>query len=221
MRQIKHGAGGLSGGRTSEVSMRELELRSSRRLIDALRLPVLLIDGRRTLLHANAAGVRLLSRCDPVHSLDGRVACRDAECEQALDAAFAALFHAPERSREARRTIRLRLRDGRATAGVLLALRRSREKIASVREPQAIFAISEPSLADRTDQDLIEATFRLTPAEARIAMFIAAGATPRECADRLHVGLSTVRSQLASIYRKTGTSGQPDMIRMVVSATLV
>jgi len=47
------------------------------------------------------------------------------------------------------------------------------------------------------------------------------GRTPDECATQLHVKISTVRSQLVSVYAKTGANGQTDLVRLILSATAV
>src|SRR3989344_5707147 len=51
------------------------------------------------------------------------------------------------------------------------------------------------------------ALYGLTPAEAALLPLLLQGMTPREMADNRHVKMPTVRSQLASLYAKTGTRG--------------
>lgn len=45
------------------------------------------------------------------------------------------------------------------------------------------------------------------------------GCSPGKAASDLGLKLSTVRSQLISIYSKTGATGQADLVRLVLSAT--
>jgi DNA-binding CsgD family transcriptional regulator len=56
--------------------------------------------------------------------------------------------------------------------------------------------------------------FDLSPAEIRVLQHLLAGRTPAEIADDLGLAMPTVRSHLASIYAKTGTSRQSDLIRL-------
>ena len=59
------------------------------------------------------------------------------------------------------------------------------------------------------------ARFRLTPAEARVLGCVQRGLTPAEAAAEIGVRLSTVRAQLSSLFQKTGTRRQAELMRLV------
>lgn len=61
----------------------------------------------------------------------------------------------------------------------------------------------------------LEQAYGLTLAEARLALALAEGLTPQEAADELGVRISTVRTQLASIFAKTGTRRQSELVALV------
>lgn len=195
----------------------------SRSLLDTLRLPLMLVTGTRRLLHANPPAAQMLSRGDPVHAHGGLLACFDPQSDKALEAGLAALFspagQPSAEARQARRLVSLRCRDGRPVAAVMLAIGRGRSPVDGRDRRLALLAIAEPETAGQ--EYLMEATFGLTPAEARIAAMIASGRAPNECAARLDVRISTVRSQLASIYQKTGATGRADLVRLVFASTFI
>jgi len=118
-------------------------------------------------------------------------------------------------------SIRLKRRDGRRVAATLLALRPEATMASFGRAPQALFTIFEPGVALDIDPFLLSTTFDLTPAEARLAARLVNGETPEKCAISLGVKISTVRSQLITIYGKTGATGQADLVRLVLSATAI
>ena len=89
------------------------------------------------------------------------------------------------------------------------------------RDPQALFTVFEPGAPVKIDPFVLSITFGLTPAEARLAAMIVNGSAPDECAQALHVKISTVRSQLNAIYGKTGATGQADLVRMILSAAAI
>ena len=60
------------------------------------------------------------------------------------------------------------------------------------------------------------ALYGLTPAEAALLPLLLQGMTPREMADTRQVKMPTVRSQLASLYAKTGTRGQAELAQRVL-----
>lgn len=63
--------------------------------------------------------------------------------------------------------------------------------------------------------DLLQALFDLSPAEARVARRMIDGATPAEIASENRLSTATVRTQLASVYRKTGTSRQVELVNLL------
>lgn len=57
----------------------------------------------------------------------------------------------------------------------------------------------------------------LTAAEARVAASLAAGLSPAEIAVRHGVSEATVRTQMRTIFEKTGTHRQGELIRLLTS----
>ncbi len=57
--------------------------------------------------------------------------------------------------------------------------------------------------------------FGLSPAESRVLPLLIQGKTPAEIAQSLDLKLPTVRSQLSTIFAKTGTTRQQELIRLL------
>jgi DNA-binding CsgD family transcriptional regulator len=64
-------------------------------------------------------------------------------------------------------------------------------------------------------EERLRQLFRLTPAEAALALALLAGQRPEEIAAAREVKISTVRFQLRAILDKTGTRGQSDLVRLL------
>ena len=62
----------------------------------------------------------------------------------------------------------------------------------------------------------LSSLFGLTPAESRVALLLTDGHSTREIAEMIGVKSSTLKSQLSSIYRKTNTSRQSDLMRLMM-----
>lgn len=60
---------------------------------------------------------------------------------------------------------------------------------------------------------ILQHAYRLTPAEARLAQRILDGQSPGQVAAALQVSVSTIRTQLSSILKKTGAQRQSDLVR--------
>ena len=61
----------------------------------------------------------------------------------------------------------------------------------------------------------LRSLFGLTPSETRLAQLLACGDTVEEVAQALGVKLTTVRSQLAVIFSKTGTHRQAKLVAIL------
>ena len=61
----------------------------------------------------------------------------------------------------------------------------------------------------------IEKVFGLTAAEARLAALLAGGATVSEAATAHSVSVATIRTQLASIFAKTRTNRQAELVMLI------
>lgn len=77
----------------------------------------------------------------------------------------------------------------------------------------AIVLIAHPSDADSGDLRVLKGLYDLTKGEARIAIEIQKGLALPEIARRLGVSYETVRSVARSVYAKTGSTGQSDLVR--------
>jgi DNA-binding CsgD family transcriptional regulator len=66
--------------------------------------------------------------------------------------------------------------------------------------------------------DFLESRFNLTPAQARLVVHLVAGASLRSCAKALGVEYETVRSSLKSVFAKTGTHRQAELVLTVFHA---
>jgi DNA-binding CsgD family transcriptional regulator len=190
-------------------------------LLEKMRQPMILIDGQRRIAYQNRSATQLLQRGHLVHATEGTLGCRDAASDHHFGLALHSLALAPVDGAVPadRRNVRLRSRDGRFVIGTLLALRPEGTMGTFGHHPLALFTVFEPGAGAEIDPFVLSATFDLTPAEARLAAMIVNGRTPEQCAAALGVKISTVRSQLVSIYGKTGAAGRAELVALILSAT--
>ena len=64
--------------------------------------------------------------------------------------------------------------------------------------------------------DVLEDLYGLTPAEARLTCLLPWCSGLAELAEELGVTRSTAQTQLAAVFRKTGTRRQADLVRLLV-----
>lgn len=91
----------------------------------------------------------------------------------------------------------------------------------SVLWPEAAAAalfVSDPESQVEPSDKMIERLFGLTPAEARLAGSLMQGNSLEQSAEEFHLSLNTVRSQLKSVFDKTATRRQGELIRLLWSS---
>jgi DNA-binding CsgD family transcriptional regulator len=64
---------------------------------------------------------------------------------------------------------------------------------------------------------VLRSLYGLTPAECRVALLLVDGHAPRQIANTFRVTENTVRSQIKSIFSKTGARRQSDLVRLLLS----
>ncbi len=183
---------------------------------------ILIVDAERRPLSANAAARALLDERRGVELERGCVRFVDPDFERAFVArvdGFAASPPPPDGVREACLVCRGRS-NGAPPFYVLLS---PLDPIASDVGCAAVVvtfvdgARAQPSL----DALAVSRSLGLSAAEARVAIGIAGGDTPDDVARAHGVGLSTVRTQLKSIYRKLGVRRQAELaLRLVCDPSL-
>jgi DNA-binding CsgD family transcriptional regulator len=117
---------------------------------------------------------------------------------------------------------------GLSAGGTVLVSRRERPPLQIVVSPIRDFAvisqmvaavvfITDPLRRQRPARDTLRAIYGLTPAECRVALLVGDGHAPRQIAGMVGVSVSTVRSQIKSVFSKTGVKRQGELIRLLMS----
>lgn len=78
----------------------------------------------------------------------------------------------------------------------------------------AVF-IHDTRQASKLSSDLLKTLYKLTPSEIRLAEGVVDGLTPAEAATKFGVSINTTRSQLRSLFAKTDTQRQAELVRLL------
>jgi DNA-binding CsgD family transcriptional regulator len=175
--------------------------------LEKLPLPVLLLDRRRHLLFANAAGDRLLREGRLLSVRGSVVSPRQADARNPFDAllekaAAGAAGQMAIATGEALESLRLLqaapLPDADGDNRILLTVQKE--------EPQAALSIES-----------VMARFELTRAEGRLACHLARGGSLKTFAQEQRVSIHTARNQVKAIFAKTGTNRQGALVALLRS----
>lgn len=168
-------------------------------LLDTLAIPALLIEADMKLSYLNQAAIGVLEagtlfsvRANALRIADERV---DAELRRAMSQG---------------KPYAAGLGDPIATSVTAVPLRRPSGEAAALFFSRKITDLPPPA-------EPLVATFGLTPAELRILLLLMMGFTPEAAARDLGVKVTSIRTHMTNIFRKTDTTRQADLIAKAVA----
>lgn len=83
---------------------------------------------------------------------------------------------------------------------------------------RALVVLNDPAgHKDQSAEEIVRDLYGLTPTETRFVALLRDGNSLADVADRLSVSLTTVRTHLQHVFRKTGTHRQTELVRLLLS----
>ena len=192
--------------RFAGINAREAEIQ---RRLDSVRGAVFVVAAGGRIDYANAAAEQLADRGFGLRVARGRLDANDAIVARQLDQLIGAAT-APAGSPRTGGTLPL----GRAGASLTVSPIGAGNSDVFAGGPRAIIVISAPTAAG-DPVDHLKTRYGLTPAEARVAVAIAGGASPRAIAETFGLSFHTVRNQLQRLYTKTETRRQSELVLLI------
>lgn len=101
-----------------------------------------------------------------------------------------------------------------------LSMRQGNSPPNLIARPRAAVYLADPTMPMETPEQLLQRIFGLTHAEARLLERLVNGRTPEQAANDNGVVISTVRTQLKSIFAKTNTTRQPELVQRVLTSPI-
>ncbi|MGH6735215.1 MAG: helix-turn-helix transcriptional regulator [Methyloceanibacter sp.] len=196
------------------IEMRQLTAKTFEESFEALRVPVILVDDRAGIVHANGAAQDLFARGAPIRSERGTLKSPAADASMRLEAAIADSAGPANQGEPLGQVIYLPTANGRPAFAHVLPLRSgtARGRI----EPRAVAAVFITLASDPSTLPLQAwaAAFGLTQAEVRVLELLIEGHSILDVATKLDVAPTTARTHLARLMEKTGVTRQSELIRL-------
>jgi DNA-binding CsgD family transcriptional regulator len=170
---------------------------------------VVLLNRHGGVLKANQSAERLL--VDDIQIVNGQLTANDARATTALNRAIHTLLWRPTGGLSAPVAL------PRASRRPLLAYpaRLSASTANALADCQAMVILVDPDTRSRTPEMSLRSVFCLTEAEARLAAQLAFGNSLETVADQFGIAKETARSQLKSIFAKTGVHRQAELVAVL------
>ena len=182
---------------------------------------VILVDEHGVVLNTNAVADAMLAETQQLGLFDGKiVAHRQAEQQLLKDHIRTMAHHQSPNSRpDCYATLALSRDDHLIPVTAIIRPGPPYAPISAPLRRTAVIVLRDPARQNPLDAIDIEHLFKLTKAEAKLARLLAAGMNTEEAAIQLSVSKHTVRSQLQSIFTKTGTNRQTELVRLLLSSS--
>jgi DNA-binding CsgD family transcriptional regulator/PAS domain-containing protein len=195
------------------LDVRQLEIQTLAATLDSISAGIVVVADQGRILHANRAAREMLSKHQPISSVNGMLSIRDAKARQEL-------IHAIELARVDEAAIGANgigvpLRDPGSAVAHVLPLARGELRTRFAAQAAAAVFITQPAQSPPRDVGAIAANFGLTPAETRMLEQLAGGASLGEVARALNISANTAKTHLSRIFSKTGVSRQADLLSLI------
>ncbi len=172
-------------------------------ILDALDIPMFVVGKDANLRYANAAGTQMLTNGGPLRAIDNVLTADHLPDGQKLKSAIADSCAAGESHVVMMKDAGARL----PPIALIVPLRQG--------AGQVLVLLRQAASSSVMLVNALRQLFRLSPAEAAIAIALANGADLPEIAMARSVKLNTLRSQIASIMAKTNTRRQAELVAIV------
>ena len=176
---------------------------------------IFLVEGSGRIRHANRVGQDLLTQGDTFRSVGGHLSVTNADAAGQL---LQLIGLATAASGEGRRggSLAATSPNRHLPFSVTVAPLRADRVLVFENQPCALVCVTDLEGGISPPEQKLRTLFGLTGAEARVALALFEGMTPKEAACALGVSFNTVRTQLARIFEKTGTNRQAELIRLMM-----
>ena len=183
-------------------------------LLDRIRAGVFVVDASGNISYSNRAGNEIVRAGDYLRSAGGKLSARQSEANQLLQEAFRAAGDGDAAISNKSVAMPLLAADGTRYLANLLPLKRRRATGIDAKATAAVF-VQKAEIELPNQPEVIASAYKLTKTELQVLLALVQLGGGPEIAEALGVGSGTVKTHLRSLFRKTGTKHQTDLVRLV------
>jgi DNA-binding CsgD family transcriptional regulator len=200
------------------IDLKAMEARTFADTLDGLSAALFLVDAEARIVHANAAGLGMLSVSNPVRSGGGRLVAVNGAADKALREVFLDAGQGDAAVGIKGIAVSLTATTGeRYVAHVLPLTSRMRGRFGADRSAVAALFIRKAVVEMSSPPEIIARTYGLTPTELRVLIAVVEIGGAPEVAEVLGIAETTVKFHLRNLFEKTGSRRQADLVKLVAS----
>jgi DNA-binding CsgD family transcriptional regulator len=188
--------------------------------LDSIAMGILIVDDGARLIHANAAGQRIIGLGDGLTTHGGMLRLHDHNQDAALRRIVrSALAEARTGAIPLAQVLPVMRPSGREPLPLLAGTlwHGASRQIGGLDRPLAVLFVSLPEEPIEAPAELLRRVFGLTLAEARVCERLVQGQGLPTIAQDLEIAVETVRVHLKNIFAKTGVSRQAELVAKIMA----
>jgi DNA-binding CsgD family transcriptional regulator len=203
----------------SKISGLETRALAADSALDAFPCGVLMLDSRGRLLFMNRNAQSLLAQQDGLEWTAGALVASEQGSSARLRARLAAALQTAAGNGVLPGSRFSILRPSlRRAYEVLIAPLPSPARAQPEANASVLIFLTDPDSQPVPSADALRQFYSLTPAEARMAVALVQGRSVEEAAEEFSVSVHTARTQVKSIFAKTQTRSQSELMRLLMSS---
>jgi PAS domain-containing protein len=183
------------------------------RALDLMEVGVILLDGTGTCIFANRAAHSIFGQKEGLLLKDRRLRVEAPNNSAELAKLLRSALHV--RDDEFSRLSGAGMRISRKGRPLQFWVSAASPAVGAPMGAAAVAFVFDPDSSPVRNTEILRDLYQLTPAEARVAELLSRGHSLPGVAASTHVTYETARSQLKSVFSKTGARRQSELVRLI------
>ena len=191
--------------------------------INSMQTGIVLFNNLSLITYCNKAAVAIIRKHPAIAERDGKIYSSSSECNKSLSEAIRSASQANMQGKYAEPiSLGLKCPDtfGYLPVLVMPVQQSGISKNLSNQSATAMMILTDPERELQTTPEQISVIYGLTKAEAEVAICLANAMSAQQVADIKNVKLSTVRSQIQSVFTKMGVTTQAQLVKVILASPL-
>jgi DNA-binding CsgD family transcriptional regulator len=183
--------------------------------LEVVRHGVTIVAGGHLVITVNSAAERIFNAEDGLCMRSGHIAATSARAEQELHCAIQNALAGERSTVRTGRSLTCFRPSGKRPYVIHVLPSHRRNPDEPLRQPMALVLIIDPEDEPEPPAALLRRLYRLTEAEAEVALHVMHGADVKRISEELSISLTTVRTHLQHVFGKTDTHRQAELVRLL------
>jgi DNA-binding CsgD family transcriptional regulator len=181
--------------------------------LEVVRHGIIIVAGEHLVINLNSAAEWIFRAEDGLCVRSGRMAATSAHAEQELHCAIQHALAGERSTARSGRSLTCPRPSGKRPY-VIHVLPSHRHNADT--QPMALVLIIDPDDEPEPAPALLRRLYRLTEAEAEVALHVMGGADLKQISEEMSISLTTVRTHLQHVFDKTDTHRQAQLVRLLL-----